>query len=441
MLTGILDGPLSGGLPKLLELHALCDLNDLTDYGLGKVVNGRDASSGQMFTFPFVGDVQAGSFLYVGYAGSSGSRLDEWFGNATSPTLLATTTAVNVDGNDAIELYQLGHIVDQFGASGVGTSLQPWHYTNGWAYRVAGATPSANGTFISSQFHYSGVNALSACTSNAACAAPFPIASYSPSSPRPPSPPPPSPAPAPSPPPPSLPPPSPCTTPPSSPPLPHLASPSPLSPPATSALTPSSPSPLLPSSPSPSPLPSPPSPLSLPPSPLPLSPGSEYRPVVRADFTLAGDVSSFDRDAFATALAVEMGLEAGNVRLTIFSASVRVLALIVMQSAAAAQAATTTLSATSAAALSSALGVTVQAITATADVVALDAPSPPPASPVAATDGGEDGAPLIAAIASGIGVLVICTAFAVLCTGLRQTRKSCFSTAEVKKDGVQATII
>ena len=35
VITGVVDGPLSGGLPKAIELCALSDIPDLSAYGIG----------------------------------------------------------------------------------------------------------------------------------------------------------------------------------------------------------------------------------------------------------------------------------------------------------------------------------------------------------------------------------------------------------------------
>jgi hypothetical protein len=40
MITGVLDGPLPGGLPKVIELYAFADIADLSIYGVGSANNG-----------------------------------------------------------------------------------------------------------------------------------------------------------------------------------------------------------------------------------------------------------------------------------------------------------------------------------------------------------------------------------------------------------------
>ena len=51
IITGVFDGPNSGGTPKGVELFALNDISDLSVYGLGSANNG-DGSDGEEYTFP-----------------------------------------------------------------------------------------------------------------------------------------------------------------------------------------------------------------------------------------------------------------------------------------------------------------------------------------------------------------------------------------------------
>jgi hypothetical protein len=179
LLSGVIDGPLSGGLPKAAELYAQCDVaaSELPRYALGKSTNGG-GSSGPTLSLPAGGEpLRAGASYYVSYEGAG---FEAFFGFAPN----ATGTALYVNGDDAIELYHDGELVDVFGdpaADGTGTA---WEYMDGWAYRVSGTGASA--TWLASRFTYSGAGALaSGCETLAApgCAAPFPRASYVPPAP------------------------------------------------------------------------------------------------------------------------------------------------------------------------------------------------------------------------------------------------------------------
>ena len=169
VITGIIDGPLLGGLPKAVELTAISDIADLSRYSLDSATNGSLATPTSQFTFP-AGSVAAGDRVYVS---SETAGFTEYFGFA--PTY--TSSIANVNGDDAFLLYQDGTVVDVFGVEGVDGTGELWEYLDGWAYRVDGSMPST--VFDLSQWTFSGPNADDGETSNATAATPFPIGTYS----------------------------------------------------------------------------------------------------------------------------------------------------------------------------------------------------------------------------------------------------------------------
>ncbi|MEE8522911.1 MAG: lamin tail domain-containing protein, partial [Thermoanaerobaculia bacterium] len=169
VITGVVDGPLSGGLPKAIELCVLSDITDLSSYGIGSANNGG-GSDGEEFTFP-AGPVSAGTFLYVA---SEASGFASFFGFA--PTF--TSGAASINGDDAIELFMSGGVVDLFGDINVDGTGEPWEYLDGWAYRDDGTGPDGS-SFVLANWSFSGPNALDGETSNATAATPFPIGAYS----------------------------------------------------------------------------------------------------------------------------------------------------------------------------------------------------------------------------------------------------------------------
>lgn len=94
-MTGLVDGPLTGGQPKAVELFVACDIADLSEYGLG-VANNGGGTDGQEYTFSNDA-ASAGSFIYVA---NNALEFFNFFGFAAT----YTTAAVFFDGNDALEL-------------------------------------------------------------------------------------------------------------------------------------------------------------------------------------------------------------------------------------------------------------------------------------------------------------------------------------------------
>jgi len=171
ILTAVFDGPLSGGTPKGVELYVLNDIPDLSIYGLGSANNGG-GSDGEEFSFPDVSK-SAGDFIYVS---SESDGFFNFFGFMPD----YTDSAMNINGDDAIELFKDGSVIDLHGDINTDGTGESWDHLDGWAYRKSGT--SANPSFQFGDWEYSGVNALDGETTNAAATTPVPIKTYSPGS-------------------------------------------------------------------------------------------------------------------------------------------------------------------------------------------------------------------------------------------------------------------
>ena len=165
VVTGVIDGPLSGGLPKAIEICVLSDVADLSDYGIGSANNGG-GSDGEEFTFPAVA-ATAGQFIYVA---SESTGFNSFLGFLPD----YTSFAASINGDDAIELFMSGGVVDVFGDINVDGNGQPWEYLDGWAYRNDSTGPDGS-TFVLANWSFSGPNALDGESSNATATTPFPI--------------------------------------------------------------------------------------------------------------------------------------------------------------------------------------------------------------------------------------------------------------------------
>jgi len=169
VITGVIDGPLTGGIPKAVEIFVASDVADLSIFGVGGANNGG-GTDGEEFTFP-AGAATAGDFIYVA---SEAVAFNTFFGFAPDHT----SFAASINGDDAIELFKNGTVIDVFGDINVDGSGQAWEYLDGWAYRVSGSGPDGS-TFALANWTFSGPNALDGETTNGSAAAPFPIATYS----------------------------------------------------------------------------------------------------------------------------------------------------------------------------------------------------------------------------------------------------------------------
>jgi hypothetical protein len=168
IITGVFDGPLTGGVPKGIELYATTDISDLSIYGLGSANNGG-GTDGEEFTFPAT-TANAGDFIYVS---TDEVGFNDFFGFSTDHV----TGAMSINGDDAIELFQNGAVIDIFGDINVDGSGQAWDYLDGWAYRNSNSGPDGS-TFVLGNWSFSGINVFDGETTNAAAATPFPAGSF-----------------------------------------------------------------------------------------------------------------------------------------------------------------------------------------------------------------------------------------------------------------------
>ncbi|MGK0411959.1 MAG: hypothetical protein ACJA1B_000147 [Polaribacter sp.] len=179
LITGAIDGPLPGGYPKGIELYAINTIPDLSIYGIERAGNGNP-SDGVDYTFP-ADAIEAGTFIYLASAGDGSS---EGFLQYLGVTPQYLSGDININGDDAVVLFENAVAIDVFGVVGEDGSGKDWEHLDGWAYRSSGSVPST--TFDSSSWTFSGANALDGCDkdddtgTNAECSSVFPTASFTP---------------------------------------------------------------------------------------------------------------------------------------------------------------------------------------------------------------------------------------------------------------------
>lgn len=171
VITGAFDGPLPNGTPKGIELYVLQDIQDLSLFGISSVSNGDGTSDGNV-EYNFPDDVvNAGTYIYLA---TDNTKFQEFFGFAST----YQDYVVSINGDDSIELYENGQIIDTFGDVDTDGSGQNWDYVDGWAYRSSGTGPEGT-TFTSTNWVYSGAYALDGESTNAEATSPFPAGTYS----------------------------------------------------------------------------------------------------------------------------------------------------------------------------------------------------------------------------------------------------------------------
>ncbi|MFK7978809.1 MAG: T9SS type A sorting domain-containing protein [Saprospiraceae bacterium] len=172
LITAVFDGPLDNE-PRGIELYAKQNISDLSIFSIGSATNGG-GSDGEEFMLP-TRSVNAGTFLYISKDSAS---FHDFFGFTLDNDLMPSTNASVgfLDGDDAIELFCNGVVVDIFGAISHNTTGLDWNYENGWAYRLNG-TGNGGANFKRDNWIVDR-NALDDETTNATAAEPVPLGTY-----------------------------------------------------------------------------------------------------------------------------------------------------------------------------------------------------------------------------------------------------------------------
>lgn len=167
--TGPATGPHKG---NIIELLAINDIPDLSIYGIGMANNGGGTDSIE-FTFPAGSTASAGDFIIVG----RDSTMAKTFFGVDANYLDPSEDCCKFNGDDAIELFSNGTLIDVYGDQNVDGSGQGWEYTEGWVHRKDGKTLSS--TFDVNDWTVNiGATTTGAIYKNATLLNPYPLATY-----------------------------------------------------------------------------------------------------------------------------------------------------------------------------------------------------------------------------------------------------------------------
>ncbi|MCK0107943.1 T9SS type A sorting domain-containing protein [Flavobacteriaceae bacterium S0825] len=167
VIAGVFDSDLSHA-PRGIEIYVLEDVADLSVFGLGSANNGNGGGD-QEFTFP-ASAASIGDRIFIA---SESTHFTSFFGFAPDHT----SGVAQINGDDAIELFENGQIIDTFGDVDTDGSGQAWEYTDGWAYRNSTTGPDGT-TFTIGNWTFSGPDALDGETTNAGATTPYPNSTY-----------------------------------------------------------------------------------------------------------------------------------------------------------------------------------------------------------------------------------------------------------------------
>ena len=147
ILTGVIDGDLTGGNPKAVVITATAAIADLSAYGLGAANNGG-GTDGQEATF--AGSVAAGQTILVV---ASNDNSDFFTNNySDSFVIFVSSNGAGINGDDAVELFFEGAVIDTYGDPDTNGDGETWDYTDGYAVRIGGAAGAFDQANYASSF-------------------------------------------------------------------------------------------------------------------------------------------------------------------------------------------------------------------------------------------------------------------------------------------------
>lgn len=135
ILKGIIDftTPLGGVGGKAIHLYATNDIPDLSLYGIG-VANNGGGTDGQEYTLPII-SVNAGEHIllarYLYDMQQYIPNLSEYWDH----TIDTNSSSLSHNGDDAIELFYQGNVIETFGEINADGTNQEWEYKDSWAYK------------------------------------------------------------------------------------------------------------------------------------------------------------------------------------------------------------------------------------------------------------------------------------------------------------------
>jgi hypothetical protein len=168
-LQGIMDFtvPTGGNDGKAIHVVATADIEDLSVYGIG-VANNGEGTDNQEYTFDAIA-VSTGDHILVA---RTLTAIESYFTSAgynLFDHILLATSSISQNGDDAIELYKNGVVVETFGEINVDGTGQSWQYMDSWAYKTTLGTTWPNG------WSYGGINCTDETTTtfDSTCVYPF----------------------------------------------------------------------------------------------------------------------------------------------------------------------------------------------------------------------------------------------------------------------------
>ena len=169
-LVGVLDldVPTGGSTGKAIHVRANQNISDLSIYGIG-IANNGGGTDGQEYTFPSI-SLNTGEEVIVC---RDTAAINSYFVGCTpfNLVILDNQAVITQNGDDAIELFENGVVIETFGDINVDGTGEPWEYKDSWAYKDTSGSVTFNGI----NWTMGGVDCTDGSTTSISSNCPYPI--------------------------------------------------------------------------------------------------------------------------------------------------------------------------------------------------------------------------------------------------------------------------
>jgi len=174
-LVGVLDldVPTGGSTGKAIHVKANQNISDLSIYGIG-IANNGGGTDGQEYTFPSI-SLNTGEQVIVC---RDTAAINSYFVGCTpfNLVILDDQAVITQNGDDAIELFENGVVIETFGDINVDGTGEPWEYKDSWAYKDASGSVTFNGL----SWAMGGVDCTDGSTTSISSNCPYPTCASQP---------------------------------------------------------------------------------------------------------------------------------------------------------------------------------------------------------------------------------------------------------------------
>lgn len=139
-LKGITDfiTPLGGSSGKAIYMLANGNIKNLSSYGIG-IANNGNGTNGQEYRFPNMSVSSGSQIVVIRDSAALAAYMSSCWSNFTH-VFVDSFGVINQNGNDAVELFRVGDVIETFGDINLNGTGQPWEYTGSWAFKNSSNT-------------------------------------------------------------------------------------------------------------------------------------------------------------------------------------------------------------------------------------------------------------------------------------------------------------